>query len=144
MDLPDCIDTITFSRVFRVKECYAGCAWLSRISNGEYEYWSDYCPLQDIIMVNPETLTIEIELNVHQLTLKDESYLSAFDKLPKIIPLSYNMKTHIDYTLNHDELEMIPKSSLRKSMCGDIVDRMWNIEILPKNSSSTTVDVSIL
>ena len=45
---PDYVDEITFSRVFSVKEGYTSSAWLSTIKNGEYEYWTRHCALQDI------------------------------------------------------------------------------------------------
>ena len=146
MDLPGYIDTITFSRVFRVKESYTSSSWLSTISNGEYEYWSKHCPLQDIIMINPISLTIEIELNIHELTLKNESYLSLLEqcKLPKIKPAKYDTKIHIEYILNENELNMIRKCQPDgKSMCSDIVDNMWCMEISPRETNIDGVDLRI-
>ena len=135
MDLPEFIDTITFSRMFRVKEACSSSLWLTTLSNGDYEYWSKYCALSDITMNHPISLNIEIELNIHEITLKNDTYLSLLSecKLPATEPLKVREETNIKYILTAKEVEMLYKCKPGgKSLCSDIVDNMWSLLIEPR------------
>ena len=145
MDLPEYIDTITFCRLFRVKECYTSSAWLTTLSNGEYEYWTRHCPLQDIKMNNPLSLNIEIELNIHEITLKDNVYSSLSQcKLPDIHPKKAVKKAEITYILEGKELEMCRKCKQGgKSICSDGIDNMWILDISPKEQHANDLTVRL-
>ena len=145
IDLPDYIETITFSRIFRVRENHAASPWLSVVSNGDYEYWTKQCPLSELIKLNPDTITVDIQLNIQQIVLKDDIYLDLLKhcKLP-VIERHIAMKTHIDYCIDTDVLKMfIDDQPSVKPLCSDIVDNMWCIEMFTDENRTDYVDVYV-
>eukprot|EP01084_Bolivina_argentea_P220045 372999_1 len=130
--LPSFIDKLTFFRVFRVMECYAGSSWMDTISNGEYEYWSKHCPLSELIYIKTKIITIQIELNILRLILKNDFDKNILRNILIIQPIDFPMKSTIKYDLYGKELALFQKGTIKKSMSSDIVDDMWCMTLYPK------------
>eukprot|EP01084_Bolivina_argentea_P305357 527513_1 len=64
------ISKISFARIFRVLEIQSGAPWLEEVNNTfEYDYWTRKCPLSCLKNIHPQTITIEIYLNIVRICL---------------------------------------------------------------------------
>ena len=78
LSLPSYIKHINCLRIFRVLENKASDSYLPDISPTMHDYWSTKCPLQELIDLDVNTITVQVELKMNQIwVLKYLNFLQS-------------------------------------------------------------------
>eukprot|EP01084_Bolivina_argentea_P156006 271853_1 len=131
LSLPIHISCIRFGRTFRVIECQSGASWLSTIDIQNYDYWTRKQPLAELAKINPKTITIKVEINIFKIILK-EINTNIFENY-RLQPIKHNylLKQHLEYKLTEKEMNTFRTSINCKSMCTQMLNDMWCVQIYP-------------
>ena len=96
------------------------------------------CPLSELIDINPNTITIQVELIINELELCLEyDNVNIVNHYPFKPSMIHNFLTnhHIEYKLDKFGLTMLDKSDKSKSMTSNLLDNQWCIAIIPRDVS---------
>ena len=119
LSLPAMIDSVEFGRIFRISERRVGAGWVSSVSLGGLSKWRHKCPSTEILDAKPGYLSIECEVNIHRLILKENGNTSPMPsiwskmKYPKaVVPSEY----HLLYSLDKEETLSFQSMTLSESL----------------------------
>eukprot|EP01084_Bolivina_argentea_P164480 285966_1 len=134
LSLPSYIDSIIVLRYFHVIENMASDAWIALLKQGEYDYWGKKCPLIELKELQTETITIQVDVNINQIILKENvtNYITP-------IEIEYERKYKLEYKLCGKELEMFKNSKLSKQFNTDIFDHSMGISLYPNGTDERSI-----
>eukprot|EP01084_Bolivina_argentea_P018551 34512_1 len=137
---PLIVDKVEFGRIFRVFECKAAAGWSSSISTGEISKWSKKLPTLEILKIDPISITIECEINIHRLILKENYKFNIAFPLQnfkdKIVMCD---KYHLIYSLNKTDSIAFKNSKCEKTMCSDVLNDLWIVQVSPNGDGTEYV-----
>eukprot|EP01083_Nonionella_stella_P184818 672256_1 len=140
LDLPDSVEEIVWNRSFRVKEVDAECCWLDTQSDKDED--SEICALSELVKLGCKTITIEAEVHILKMILKDVSYLSLLSecKLPAT-RTNLRKKCRMNFVLDVNQLAVFKNClPFKKRMCiFNPGDKMWCLELISESGDENWI-----
>ena len=131
LSLPKYIKHIAWSRIFQVLECKAGAPYTRNNLNVEnHDHWSKKCELSDLIEIDPNTITVRVELMINRIVLNDTSILDDISwKHGQTLPTQMDMNHHLEMKLNKQDIDVIRNN--KAPICSAVMNDIWSISIFP-------------
>ena len=132
LSLPKYIKNVSIGRTFKILENKAGAAYHCAVSLDEHEYWGRKCPLSELLDINPDTISVKVEIIINKILLNDTSILDNYPLRPTTLN-QLKSEYHLKYTYNQATMDIIRnnKSDMIKEICSGLLDDMWHICIYP-------------
>eukprot|EP01083_Nonionella_stella_P013776 38737_1 len=131
LSMPSNVKSIKFGRTFRILECKAAASWLSTVSTDIHDYWTRKAPLSELLELNPQTITIQVEVNIFKLMLK-AAVNETLQKYPlNPVKTTYQLTQYLEYKLEKEDMDTFRSSTNCKSMCTKMLNDMWCIQLYP-------------
>ena len=97
ISLPKYVKSVTASRIFRVLENQTSAAYVDDISIDTPDYWTDKCPLSELVAINPDTMSVQVELFILKIMFSDKNALENCPlSLTSIIPDKLTRDHHLE------------------------------------------------
>ena len=135
LSLPKYVKNITVGRIFHVLENRAGASFHNTISQVNHDWWGRKCPLSELIELNPNTITVQIEIIINKICINADG-IDILNNYP-LKPIStsfmdqFKMKRHLEFKLNKFEMKMVKKCEVVKAMSTNIMYDLWTIQLYP-------------
>ena len=150
LSLPVEVEQIQICRTFTVEEDMSSSLWVDVLSQNGYDFWGKKCSLNELVRLNPQTLTIVAEIQINKMMLKMGSQLNRYrypTNSADNVMIRYLMETtksnprDIEFVLSGEALELMKSADRFKEMCGDIVNGIWRLSVYPNGMDDDDDDV---
>ena len=130
LSLPKYIKHVTWTRIFQVLECRAGAPFTWHGNIEHHDLWTRKCHLGHLIELNPNTITVQVEMIINKIVLNDTSTLdNILWTHGGLLPHPLSMYDHIEINLDESDMKIFKTKIL--SVCTKIINDIWSITIYP-------------
>ena len=78
LSLPKYVKDFSFGRIFHVIENRATASFSAFANVNMHDFWGKKCPLFELVQINPDTITIQVEFIINSLTISDLNILNDY------------------------------------------------------------------